>query len=68
MPILLALEIAGDAVLNALDVMATAEGDLHDDAMALAAEAQQVYVDALKDLASGVRVLVETSARCPDLL
>ncbi|ROL68486.1 hypothetical protein BK634_11825 [Pseudomonas chlororaphis] len=32
MPIMLALEIAGDAVLNALDVMATAEGDLHDDA------------------------------------
>lgn len=66
MPILLALEIAGDAVLNTLDVMATAEGDLHDDAMALAAEAQQVYVDALKDLAFGARVLVETAERCPN--
>jgi hypothetical protein len=38
MPILLALEIAGDAVLNALDVIATPEEHLNEDTMALAAE------------------------------
>ena len=65
-PCLLALDIAGDAIRNALDVMITAEDDLHDDAVALAAQAQQVYIDALKDLAFGVRTLVEAAESRPD--